>query len=227
MSDGPEIVLDEGRQRIADGEAGAAAHVVVVEENRKQPDVVARRFHLLVVVGPDLARRILDRVGDAAVELDQLEGVDLLWLAVFRHLEVALLHVPDRVALLVRDDDVDANVIDAGAKDRRRLRRIRRGLRRRRLLSGGCCAGGCWAWPAAPSTSSRAAAAEVIVRIRLAIPNLRRFSARWSLPPDQAARPEMVTFAVETTRDDAAFRTAGAALDEAFRRRAAVPGQRL
>ena len=121
-------------------EAGAAAHVVVVEEDREQPDVVARRLHLLVVVVPDFARRFLDRVGGAAVELDQLEGLDLLRLAVFGDLEVALLQVRDRVALVVGDDDVDADEIDAGAENRRRLA----------AGSGVVCGcGGCCAWLAA------------------------------------------------------------------------------
>ena len=111
--------------------------MVVVEEDREQPDVVARRFHFLVVVGADFARRLLDRVGGAAVELDQLEGLDLLRLAVLGDLEVALLQVRDRIAFLVGDDDVDADEVDPGAENRRWLGGIRRRLRRRRRLLRG------------------------------------------------------------------------------------------
>ena len=82
MSDGPSCVSTNCASWLAHRQARAAPHVVVVEEDREQPDVVARRFGFLVVVGADLARRLLDRVGDAAVELDQLEGLDLLRLAV-------------------------------------------------------------------------------------------------------------------------------------------------
>ena len=108
--------------------------MVVVEEDREQAHVVARRLGLLVEVVADFLRRLLDRVGGAAVELDQLEGVDLLRLVVFEDVEVRRLQIRDRVAVLVRDDDVDADVVDAGAEDGRRL--LRGGIRRWRLRRG-------------------------------------------------------------------------------------------
>ena len=122
MSDGPSWVSMNRRDRLAGAHARAAADVVVVEEHREQPDVVARRFALLVVVGPDCARRTVGTGHQAAVELDQLEGLDLLGLAVLGDLEVGRLQSATGLPALVGDDDVDADEIDAGAEDRR-LRR--------------------------------------------------------------------------------------------------------
>ena len=130
----PDIFFDERRELIADGHARTTSHVIVVEEHREQPHVVARRFGFLVVVGADFARRILDRVRDAAVQLDELEGFDLLRLAVFSDVEVGLLQIGKRVAGLVRDDHVHTDEIDARAEDRRLIRVRRRWLWRRRLL---------------------------------------------------------------------------------------------
>jgi hypothetical protein len=115
--------------------------VVVVEEDCEQPHVVTCRFHLFVVVRADLAWRVLDGVAASAVEFDQFEGFDFLRLAVFRHVEVGLREVRDRVAGLVRDDHVDPDEVDAGAEDRRLRgigwrRRLWRRLLRRRLLLG-------------------------------------------------------------------------------------------
>ena len=111
----------------------AAAHVVVVEEDREQPHVVARRF--------DSPRR--SRCGSAAAarwrdigppsSLMSLNGLDLLRLAVLGDLEVVRLQIGDRVAVLVGDDHVDADEVDAGAEDRR--------LAAGRRLVGGCAAG--------------------------------------------------------------------------------------
>ena len=120
MSDGPSCWSDELRQLSAHRHAGAAAHVIVVEEHREQPHVLARRFRFLVGVGPDLADRLLRRFRGAAIELDQPERFDFLRLAVLGHVEVGRLQVGDRDAVLVfRDDHVDAHEIDAGAEHRR------------------------------------------------------------------------------------------------------------
>ena len=128
----PDLRVEEARQRIAHREARAAPHVVVVEEDREQPDVVARRFRFFVVIGADLAHGLLRRLDEAAVEPYQLERVDRLRLPVFEHVEVARLQVGHAVAALVfRDDDVDPDVVDAGPEDWRLRRLIRR---RRRLL---------------------------------------------------------------------------------------------
>ena len=64
MSGGPELRLDELRERLRAREAVLLPHVVVVEEDREQPHVVARGLRFLVVVGADRARRAL--VGSAA-----------------------------------------------------------------------------------------------------------------------------------------------------------------
>ncbi len=136
-----QLGLDKLRDDLSCAHAVAEADVVVVEENREQPDVVARRLCLLVDHVADLARRL----GNGVVilgDVDQLEGLDRLRLAVLGHLEVFLLQVVDRVPLPIGDDDVDPNEVDVGAEDR--------GLGRG---SGGggccgdgcCCGGGCWA----------------------------------------------------------------------------------
>jgi hypothetical protein len=121
--------------------AGATPHVVVVEEDGEQAHVLARRFHLFVVVGPDFARRFLDCLGHASVQLDETERFDLLRLAVFGDVEVRLFQIGDlHAALVVADDHVDADEVDAAAEHRRWLwlvgRRLllSRWLLRRRLL---------------------------------------------------------------------------------------------
>ena len=74
---GPELVLDEARERRARGHARAAAHVIVVEEDGEQPDVVFGRLGFLVEVGADRARRPVRGRHGAAVQLDELEGFDV------------------------------------------------------------------------------------------------------------------------------------------------------
>ena len=51
-------------------------------------------------------------------DVDQLEGLDRLRLAVFGDLEVFLRQIVNGVALPVGDDDVDADEVDVGAEDR-------------------------------------------------------------------------------------------------------------
>src|SRR5204863_5122335 len=80
-------------------------------------------------IGADLPRRLGDRGRGAAVELYQLEGLDLLRLAVFRHVEISRLQIGKLIAVAVGDDDVHADEINAAAEHG--LLRIRR---RRRLL---------------------------------------------------------------------------------------------
>ena len=116
--------------------AGRAPRAVVARGDREHPDVVASRLHFLVVVVADFARRLFDRIRGAAVELDQLEGLDLLRFAVLGDLEVALLQVRDGIAFIVGDDDVDADKVDPGPEDGRRLG----GIRRCGDAVGGCCA---------------------------------------------------------------------------------------
>src|SRR5581483_2881850 len=108
-----------------------------VEEDREEPHVVARRFGLLVEVGADLPRRLLHGFADAAVELHELERLDRLRLAVLGDLEVALFQIAEGGPVLVRDDDVDANEVDAGAEQRLvRRSRCRRLLARLGLTLG-------------------------------------------------------------------------------------------
>ena len=114
--------------------------MVVVQKNRKQPHVVARRFRLLVDRVPYFARRI---GADAGVlgHVDELERLDRLRFPVFRDFEVFLLQIVDGVALPVGHDDVHADEVDVGAEDRGLLiggrcrcgRRLLRGRRRRGL----------------------------------------------------------------------------------------------
>jgi len=109
--------------------------VIVVQENREQADIVARRLGLLVEVVANFLGRLLDRVGGAAVELDEFERIDLLRLVILGDIEVRRLQIGDRIPVLVRDDDVDANVVDAGSEDRGLLAGVRGLLRGRRQSS--------------------------------------------------------------------------------------------
>jgi hypothetical protein len=114
--------------------------VVVVEEEREEPHVRALRFRLFVEGRANRPRR--GRLVQG-VDLEQFERRHLLRRAVLPHLEVALLQVTHRLPLLVGDDAVDPNEVDAGTERRLRRRgliggRLRGGLalrgRRRRLL---------------------------------------------------------------------------------------------
>ena len=129
-----ELRLDKPGQRRTDRHARAAAHVIIVEEDREQPDVLARRFGLFVVVAADFPGRLVDRGSGSAVELHELEGFDLLRLAVFRDLEIGRLQVGDLIAVAVRNDDVHAHEVDACA-EHRLLRIGRWWLFRGRLLA--------------------------------------------------------------------------------------------
>ena len=136
MSRRPELRLDEPRELLARAHAGLAPHVVVVEEDREQPHVVARRFGLFVVVGANLRA-----AGRRRRQSSPPSSVMSLKVSIFCGLSLSVtskslwLQVVDRIAVLVGDDDVDADEVDAGAEDRR-LRRVwrwRGGWRRLRL----------------------------------------------------------------------------------------------
>ena len=129
---GTELGVDELHELVAHRQAGARPHVVVVQKDREQPHVVASCFRFLVRVRANRLGGLLEGLRHSAVELHQLEGFNLLRLAVLGDLEIPLLEVAHRGTVLVGEDDVDANEVDAGAKHRRRLRR----LVRRRLLGG-------------------------------------------------------------------------------------------
>ena len=93
--------MNESEQRIRGGHARAAPDVVVVEEDAEQPYLVARGFGFLVVVGANLTRRLFDRFLDAAVQLHELERLDLLRLVILGHFEVGRLQIRHRIAGLV------------------------------------------------------------------------------------------------------------------------------
>ena len=113
-----QLRLDEGRQGCAHREACPAAHVIVVQKNREQPHVVARRFELFVRVGADRPGRAVGGWHGATVQLHELKALDRLRLTVFDDLEIALPQVRHRVAVPVGDDDVDADEVDARLEQR-------------------------------------------------------------------------------------------------------------
>ncbi len=88
--------------------------MIVVEKDHEQPVVFAGRFALLIVERQDLALR--DRIVHAIVDLHELERLNGLEFAALTHLEVARREVGDRAALLVGDDRVHGDRIDAGTK---------------------------------------------------------------------------------------------------------------
>jgi hypothetical protein len=126
-----ELGLDEAGDLLPARHARLAPHVVVVEKEREQPDIVAGRFGFLVGVGADLPRRRTTVLHQPAVELDETEGLDFLRLAVLGDLEVGGLQVGDGPAVLARGDGVDANEVDAAFEGR--LRRL--------LIGGGRLSG--------------------------------------------------------------------------------------
>ena len=142
MSDGPSCVSTNSRELLAHGHARAAAHVVVVEEDREQPDVVARRFGFLVVVGADWPWRLLDRPRHAPPSsLTSLKVSIFCGLPSSVTSKSAWLQIGDRVAVLVGDDDVDADEVDAGAETV--------GCAWRRAAAAAApAAAGCGGWPA-------------------------------------------------------------------------------
>src|SRR5207247_4095087 len=84
----------------------------------------------LVVVAANRARRAVGARDETAIELDAFEGLDILQLSGFGDFEVGLLQIADRIAVLVADDDVDPDEIDASPEDgsTRRRRRLLTGL---------------------------------------------------------------------------------------------------
>ena len=125
----------------------AAAHVIVVEQNTKTRTSSRAASSSSSSRLRICSRRRLARLR-VAVHLDQPELLDRLRLAVLEHLEVGLLQVRDRLRLLVGDDDVDADEVDAAAEDGllRRCCPDRRALvAAGAALPGGLAASG---WPA-------------------------------------------------------------------------------
>ena len=117
---GPQLRLDEARQRLAHRHRVRAPHVVVVEQDREDADVVARRLGLFVVAVADRARRRVARLR-IAVHLDQAELLHRLRLVVLEDVEVFLLEVGDVLPFPVGRNHVHADEVDAAAEDRGRV----------------------------------------------------------------------------------------------------------
>src|SRR5262249_49117542 len=119
-------------QRVLDGHRADVPRVIVVKKDREQPHVVARGFDFLIGERPDLAQRLVTGTL-AAVGSNQLELLDLLELVVLEYLKVLVREVAGRLTLLVGDDHVDADEVDAGLEDGLIRLWLRRGLLRLRL----------------------------------------------------------------------------------------------
>ena len=137
----PELRLDEPRDRLAHRHAGAAAHVVVVEENREQPHVVARRFDLLVVVGADLLRRLRRRLGTVPPS-----SLISLKVSIFCGLPSS---VTSKSACFRSATGLPVLSVTM-TSTRTKLMPVRK-------IGGGCCGGGCcsWARRGTPKTMAR------------------------------------------------------------------------
>ena len=92
--------------------------MIVVEKDREQPNVVFRGFRSFIIVVADRPRRAIAARYRAAVELHELEGLDVLRLAVLADLEIGLLQIGDRVAVAIAGDHVHAHEVDARAEQR-------------------------------------------------------------------------------------------------------------
>ncbi len=102
---------------------GVLVDVVVVEEQHEQAHVVARGFDAGVRRRADVDR--LAQIGwRLAAEADELRGFDGLQDPVLLDLEVRGLQVVHRLAVAIRDRDVDAHEVDLGAEDGLLLGRV-------------------------------------------------------------------------------------------------------
>ena len=135
-----QLIFDEPRNRLARPHAVLEPHVVIVEEDAEESRLLALRFGLLLNRVANLTRRLGRGRLRRFFDVDQLEGLHGLRLAVLGDLEVLLSQIADRLTLLVGHDHVDANKVNVGPKDRRfgrgRLRLCRRIRLRRRRLRG-------------------------------------------------------------------------------------------
>ena len=89
--------------------------MVVVEEDREHPYIVALRLLLVDGIAADRNGRPL---GSVRVDGDELEGVDLLALAAFRDVEVVRGEIGNLAAIPGGRDDVDADNVNPGAECR-------------------------------------------------------------------------------------------------------------
>jgi hypothetical protein len=110
-----QLLLDESLQAWPHRHRIRLPHVIVVQEEHKDPHIISCGFELFVVAVANLLRRRTAR-HRVPVHLDELELFDLHRLAVFEHLEVVLGEIDDRLRLLVGDDYVDTDEVDAAAE---------------------------------------------------------------------------------------------------------------
>ena len=120
----PELV-DELRQRVAQRQCDLRplVDVIVVQEDRKQPHVLARGFEHRVLLRADLQRLVEIRRA-RAVDLDELQRLDRLRHVVVGDLEVFHLEIGDGLVAALRHGDVHAHEIGARAEDRLLWRRF-------------------------------------------------------------------------------------------------------
>ncbi len=114
---GTQLLLDEPGERRPHRHRVRLPHMIVVHEEHKDTHIISRGFELFVIAVANLLRRRTtgNRV---AVDLDQLELLDLDRLAVLEHLEVVLGEIGDWLRLLVGDDHVNADEVDAPTERR-------------------------------------------------------------------------------------------------------------
>ena len=127
-----ELGLNEVDQRLTQAYVVPAADVIVIQEDRKHPDIFTGGLPLYVECVADRPRRLgagLRNAGDA----NQPKRLDGLGGAVLEHLEVVRLQVGHGVAFPVGDDDIDADEVDVCPEDGWLLLLLRRLLRLGRL----------------------------------------------------------------------------------------------
>ena len=109
--------------------------MVVIEKYCEEAHIVSRGFALLVAVGPDLARRSVGARHQPAVERNQFESLNFLRSPLLDDLELFGPQVLDGIAVLVGDNHIDADEVDASPEDRLATLRC---LISRRRLAGSC-----------------------------------------------------------------------------------------
>ena len=122
-------LLDEFRQRLAQRQrdVGPLVDVVIVQEDRKQPHVLARGLEDGVLLRSNLQRLVEVRL-PRAVDADELDRLHRLRHVVFEDLEVRRLEIGHRFVTVRGGGHVHAYEIGAGAEN---------GLRSGCLLLGG------------------------------------------------------------------------------------------
>jgi hypothetical protein len=123
-----ETPLDELLRRALDALGPTEPRVEIVDDHHV--DAAFERALVRADVGLERRRGVQRAVGTLDRDVDEREGIDRLRLAVFQDLEVFLLQFANDLALAIRDDNVDFDVIDGEWW-------LRRLLRRQRLPAGG------------------------------------------------------------------------------------------